>query len=99
MNKSNSFGKRDRSKSLRQKSGSDWRRVCKKSRGDGMRKRAEKNKSANKKDERISGDSDSVETVLKVCQGEFDSNYLLKAREYDFDKAVDRFAKENFLSC
>ena len=46
-----------------------------------------------KGDERILGNSDFVETVLKSCQDEFDRKYLLKASGYDFDKVVDRVAK------
>jgi len=46
-----------------------------------------------KGDERILGDSDFVETVLKACQDEFDRRYLLKSRGYDFDTVVDRVAK------
>jgi len=46
-----------------------------------------------KGDERILGDSDFVETVLKACQDEFDRKYLLKARGYDFDSVIDRVAK------
>ena len=46
-----------------------------------------------KGDERILGDSDFVETVLKANQDEFDRKYLLKTRGYDFDTVVDRVAK------
>ena len=46
-----------------------------------------------KGDERILGDSDFVETVLKASQDEFDRRYLLKSRGYDFDTVVDRVAK------
>ncbi len=46
-----------------------------------------------KGDERILGNSDFVETVLKACQDEFDRRYLLKSRGYDFDTVVDRVAK------
>jgi REP-associated tyrosine transposase len=43
-----------------------------------------------KGDERILGDSNFVETVLKASQDEFDRNYLLKASGYDFNTVVDR---------
>jgi REP-associated tyrosine transposase len=46
-----------------------------------------------KGDERILGDSDFVETIVKACQDELDRKYLLKAREHDFDTVVDRVAK------
>jgi len=46
-----------------------------------------------KGDERILGDSDFVETVLKACQDEFDRKYLLKAKGHNFDTVVDRVAK------
>jgi len=46
-----------------------------------------------KGDERILGDSDFVETVLKACQDEFDRKYLLKAMGHNFDTVVDRVAK------
>jgi REP-associated tyrosine transposase len=46
-----------------------------------------------KGDERILGDSDFVETVLKASQDEFDRKYLLKAGGYDFDTVVDRVAQ------
>ena len=46
-----------------------------------------------KGDERILGDSDFVETVLKASQDEFDRNYLLKAGGYDFNTVVDRVAE------
>jgi len=46
-----------------------------------------------KGDERILGDNDFVETVLKASQDKFDRNYLLKARGYDFNTVVDRVAE------
>ena len=46
-----------------------------------------------KGDERILGDSDFVETVLKASQDEFERNYLFKARGYDFNTVVDRVAE------
>jgi len=46
-----------------------------------------------KGDERILGDSDFVETVLKACQDKFDRKYLLKSGGYDFDTVVDRVAE------
>ena len=46
-----------------------------------------------KGDERILGDSDFVETILKACHDEFDRKYLLKAKGYDFDTVVDSVAK------
>jgi hypothetical protein len=46
-----------------------------------------------KGDERILGDSDFVETVLKASQDKFDRNYLLKAMGYDFNTVVDRVAE------
>ena len=46
-----------------------------------------------KGDERILGDSDFVETVLKECQDEFDRKYLLKSGGHDFYTVVDRVAQ------
>jgi len=46
-----------------------------------------------KGDERILGDSNFVETVLKECQDEFDRRYLLKSGGYDFNTVVDRVAQ------
>jgi len=46
-----------------------------------------------KGDERILGNSDFVETVLKECLDEFDRRYLLKSGGYDFDTVVDRVAQ------
>jgi REP element-mobilizing transposase RayT len=46
-----------------------------------------------KGDERILGDSDFVETVLKACQDKFDRKYLLKSGGHDFYTVVDRVAK------
>ena len=46
-----------------------------------------------KGDERILGDSNFVETVLKECRDEFDRRYLLKSGGYDFDTVVDRVAQ------
>ena len=46
-----------------------------------------------KGDERILGDSDFVETVLKASKDKFDRNYLLKTRGYDFDRVVNRVAE------
>jgi len=46
-----------------------------------------------KGDERILGDSNFVEMVLKACQDEFDRKYFLKSSGYDFDTVVDRVAK------
>ena len=43
-----------------------------------------------KGDERILGDSDFVEKVLKSAQESFEEKYGLKKRGYDFDKAVER---------
>jgi len=46
-----------------------------------------------KGDERILGDSDFVETVLKASRDEFDRHYLIKAKGYDFNTVVDRVAE------
>ena len=46
-----------------------------------------------KGDERILGDSDFVETILKACQDELERKYLLKARGHDFYTVVDRVAQ------
>ena len=46
-----------------------------------------------KGDERILGDGDFVETVLKASKDEFDRKYLLKDRGYDLDTVVDRVAE------
>lgn len=46
-----------------------------------------------KGDERILGDSNFVETVLKASQDEFDRRYLLQSRGYNFDTVVDRVAE------
>jgi hypothetical protein len=45
-----------------------------------------------KGDERILGDSDFVESVLRSCQDEYEQKYLLKTRGYGFDAVVDRVA-------
>jgi REP element-mobilizing transposase RayT len=46
-----------------------------------------------KGDERILGDSDFVESVLKTANEVMESKYQLQAAGYDFDKVVDRVAK------
>ena len=46
-----------------------------------------------KGDERILGDSDFVESVLKACQDKFDRKYLLKSGGHDFYTVVDRVAQ------
>ena len=46
-----------------------------------------------KGDERILGDSDFVEAVLKFCQDEYEEKYLLKSKGYDFDAVVNRVAE------
>ena len=46
-----------------------------------------------KGDERILGDSDFVEKVLKSAQESLEEKYGLKNRGYDFDKAVQRVSK------
>lgn len=46
-----------------------------------------------KGDERILGDGDFVETVLKASKDEFDRKYLLKDRGYDLNAVVDRVAE------
>jgi hypothetical protein len=46
-----------------------------------------------KSDERILGDSDFVESVLKGQEEQFDRWYRLKARGYDFDTVVGGVAK------
>ena len=44
-------------------------------------------------DERILGDSDFVEKVLKFAQELLEEKYGLKKRGYDFDKAVERVSE------
>ncbi len=46
-----------------------------------------------KGDERILGDSDFVEKVLKSAQESLEEKYGLKNRGYDFDKAVERVSE------
>ncbi len=46
-----------------------------------------------KGDERILGDSDFVEKVLKSAQESLEEKYGLKSRGYDFDKAVERVSE------
>ena len=46
-----------------------------------------------KGDERILGDSNFVETVLKASQDAFDRKYLLKSRGFNLDAVVDRVAE------
>ena len=46
-----------------------------------------------KSDERILGDSDFVESVLKERKEHFDRRYRLLSRGYDFDKVVIRVAE------
>jgi hypothetical protein len=46
-----------------------------------------------KGDERILGDGNFVETVLKASQDELDRRYLLKSRGFDLDAVVDRVAE------
>ena len=46
-----------------------------------------------KGDERILGDGDFVETVLKASKDVFDRKYLLKDRGYDLNAVVDRVAE------
>ncbi len=46
-----------------------------------------------KGDERILGDSDFVENVLKVAEEALEQKYALKARGYDLDRAVARVAE------
>ncbi len=46
-----------------------------------------------KGDERILGDSDFVEKVLKSAQESLEEKYGLKYRGYDFDKAVERVSE------
>jgi len=46
-----------------------------------------------KGDERILGDSDFVENVLKSAEEELEQKYDLKARGYDFDRAAQRVAE------
>jgi hypothetical protein len=48
-----------------------------------------------KSDERILGDSDFVEGVLKTADESLERRYLLKSQGYDIDKLADRVA-ENF---
>ena len=46
-----------------------------------------------KGDERILGDSDFVENVLKSAEEELEQKYDLKARGYDFDRVAQRVAE------
>jgi putative transposase len=46
-----------------------------------------------KGDERILGDSDFVESVLKSAEEELEEKYDLKARGYDFDRVAQRVAE------
>ena len=46
-----------------------------------------------KGDERILGDSDFVENVLKSAEEGLEERYALKAMGYDFDRAVVRMAE------
>ena len=46
-----------------------------------------------KGDERILGDGDFVESVLKSCQDEINRKYELKQKGYDFDAVIDRVAE------
>ena len=46
-----------------------------------------------KGDERILGDSDFAENVLKAAEEELEQKYDLKARGYDFDRVAQRVAK------
>lgn len=46
-----------------------------------------------KGDERILGDSDFVEKVLKFAEEEFEQKYDLKARGYDFERVAERVAE------
>ena len=46
-----------------------------------------------KGDERILGDGDFVESVLKSCQDEFNRKYALKKNGYDFDAVLDRVSE------
>ena len=46
-----------------------------------------------KGDERILGDSDFVENVLKSAEEEFEQKYELKAKGYDFNRLIQRVAE------
>ena len=46
-----------------------------------------------KGDERILGDSDFVENVLRLAEEELEQKYDLKARGYDFDRVAERVAE------
>ena len=46
-----------------------------------------------KSDERILGDSDFVERVLKAAEESFERKYQLKSQGYDIDKLADRVAE------
>lgn len=46
-----------------------------------------------KGDERILGDSDFVENVLRLAEEELEQKYDLKARGYDFNRVVQRVAE------
>ena len=66
-----------------------WRKwinwtVLRRSRKDGIRVKG---------DERILGDTDFVEDVLKSAEEAFEERYDLRARGYDFDRVVLRVAE------
>ena len=46
-----------------------------------------------KGDERILGDSEFVEQVLKAAEDHLERRYALEAKGYDFDRVVDRVAE------
>ena len=46
-----------------------------------------------KGDERILGDSDFVENVLKAAEEEFEQKYELRAKGYDFNRVIQRVAE------
>ena len=51
-----------------------------------------------KGDERILGDSDFTENVLKAAEEELEEKYDLKARGYDFDRVAQRVQKKRTFS-
>lgn len=51
-----------------------------------------------KSDERILGESDFVETVLKDAEEDFDRRYKYRLNGFDFNKALERVCKR-FFSC
>jgi len=51
-----------------------------------------------KRDERILGDSDFVENVVKSASEALDEKYELKARSYGFNRVISRMAESMGLT-